>query len=313
MVLLSACNSRSKTLNTDDFSEKSSFLFRMNASFTDAEKFLSFPIWFNDSLVSKNKILKLTRSTYYIDIEDTMELSGLSNEIPREKKEYLFHPNGQVKQLKVSYFYDDEEIGHVVYLYTSMKDKFGFATVIKSAENQAETENDETSEDFPHYVHHLVKKTKKYLAFQDEESGNYLFYMLNKKYWGPLSIDSILGPMPKDIIVLGSPYVPAKQYSVENKVYENNVINYVYDKKTQIVKSINRQEYPFDLRRTLVYSKNGICEGYIDSTFSGDLFLTRTVAKMDLDKNNKPLRIVNRKENQHAKTGRIWVEIFAYE
>jgi hypothetical protein len=137
--------------------------------------------------------------------------------------------------------------------------------------------------------------------------------MLNKKYWGPLSIDSILGPMPKDIIVLGSPYVPAKQYSVENKVYENNVINYVYDKKTQIVKSINRQEYPFDLRRTLVYSKNGICEGYIDSTFSGDLFLTRTVAKMDLDKNNKPLRIVNRKENQHAKTGRIWVEIFAYE
>jgi hypothetical protein len=313
LFILSACNERTRKAGQEDHSEGSPFLFRMHMVFTDAEKFVSFPIWFDDSLIVQNKISKITRSIYFIDIDDTMEMGDLSKDIPREKKEYWFHPNGQMKQLKVTYFYDDEEIGHIAYWYTSMKDKYGFATVLKSEGNDTLEVEEDVATEFPFRTHQKAKQTDKYLAYQDDESGDYLFYMLNKKYWGPLSIDSILSPTPKDIVVLGSPYFPTKQYSVENKVNEKNIVQVKYDQKTKAVKTIIRQEYPFDQRRTLSYTKKGVCNGYIDSTFSGELFLTRTLTDIETDKKNKPLRIVHRKENQHNRTGRVSIELFTYE
>lgn len=313
LFILAACTNSTIKADQKNAPESSPFLFRMNTAFTDAEKFVSFPIWFNDSLIVLNNISKITRSIYFIDIDDTLEMGDLRKDIPREKREYWFHPSGQIKQLKVTYYYDDEEIGHIAYWYTSSKDKYGFATLVKSEENDSMHEEEDLTTEFPFRTHSKVKQTDKFLAYQDNESGDYLFFMLNKKYWGPLSIDSILNPTPKDIVVLGSPYFPTKQYSVENKVNEKNIIQIRYDQKTKAVKTIIRQEYPFDQRRTLSYSKKGVCNGYIDSTFSGTLFLTRTITDIESDKKNKPTRVVHRKENQHNKTGRVSIELITYE
>lgn len=311
--VLTACGGRKKAANIDGKNGQFPFIFNMNMVFTDAEKYLSFPLWFNDSLIAKNKVSKMTRSIYYIDIDDTLTMQNLSQEMPREKREYWFHPNGQMKQLKVSYFYDDEEIGHIVYAYSTMKDKNGFATVIKSAENALIAETENSSEDFPFRIHNMVKKTNKYLAYEDVESGDYLFYMLNQKYWGPLSVDSILSPTPKDIVVLGSPKFPTKQYSVQNKVNEKNVVQIEYNTRSKTVKKIIRQDYPFEQKRTILFSKQGLCTGYVDSTFSGNLFLTRTITDFEMDQRKNPIRIIHRKENQNNKTGRITVELFTYE
>lgn len=313
ILILAACTNRNINADQNGNSGSKPFLFRMNKVFTDAEKFVSFPIWFDDSLIVQNKISKITRSIYFIDIDDTLEMGDLRKDIPREKREYWFQPNGQIKQLKVTYFYDDEEIGHIAYWYTSMKDKNGFATLVKSEENDSVEVEDNEATEFPFRTHQKIMQTDKYLAYQDNESGDYLFFMLNKKYWGPLSIDSILNPTPKDIVILGSPYFPSKQYRVENKVNEKDIIQIRYDQKSKAVKTIIRQEYPFDQRRTLSYTKKGVCNGYIDSTFSGELFLTRTITDIETDKKNKPLRIVHRKENQHNRTGRVSIELFTYE
>lgn len=285
-----SCSERNKSFKRDKNIDNVPFLFRMNAAFTDAEKYLSFPIWFNDSIIAKNKILKVTRSLYFLDKGETQGTEELINTVPREKREYWFHPNGQIKVFKMTYFFDDEEIGSVVYTYKTLKDKFGFAIVTKGDDLNPQFELEEEDIDFPFFVHQSAKQTGKYLAYQDVVSGDYLFYMLHKKYWGPLSVDSILKPTPKDNIVLGSPYFPFKQYKVENKVNEKDAHLFNYNAKTKGIRTIIKQDYPFDQNRTITYTEKGTCNGYIDSTFSGKLFLTRILTDFKLNKKNYQLK-----------------------
>jgi len=313
VCLLSSCSEGPKTVDNEKTTDPKPFLFRMNAVFTDSEKYLSFPVWFNDSIIAQNKITKITRSLFFVEVEDSNETIDVLKDIPREKTEYWFYPNGQISKLKVTYYYDDEEIGNVSFIYKTLKDRNGFATVLRSDDQLQYLDMEDTEMDFPFKIHQLDKKTKKYLAYQDDETGDYLFFMLNKKYWGPLSVDSILNPMPKDIIILGSPFYPVKQYRVRNKVNEMDVQEITYYPNGKSVNTIIRHEYPFERRRSVQYDQKGICTGYIDSTFSGKLFLTRTLNDMTLDKSNKPTRITHKKENQLDKTARISIELLTYE
>ena len=52
-LFFSACSGSRKDVKKNNSEKVAPFLFRMNAMFTDAEKFVSFPIWLNDSLVAK--------------------------------------------------------------------------------------------------------------------------------------------------------------------------------------------------------------------------------------------------------------------
>jgi len=86
-----------------------------------------------------------------------------------------------------------------------------------------------------------------------------------------------------------------------------------YDKKTRMVTTIMHYEYPFEYKRSILYSSKGFCTGYIDSTFSGNEFLTRVISEMELGKSNKPVKITHRKENSQNRTGRISIELIKYE
>ncbi len=313
VFIFTACSESNKAVKQINSEKEAPFLFRMNAMFTDAEKFISFPVWFNDSLVSKFKIKKITRSLYFIELEDSNEINNLKNDIPREKREYWFFDNGQLRELNFSVFYDDEQIGNFSFLYKSLKDKYGYATVIEAKRLDNIETYEEENMDFPYKIHQKSKQTEKYLAYQDVESGNYLFYMLNKKHWGPLSIDTILKPTRKDIIVLGKPLLPSKQYRVINKVNERDVQQFKYNSISNRIETIIKQESPFENKRTLTYNPKGFCNGYIDSTFSGKLFLTRIVTEIKLDNLNRPIKVIHRKENQQDKTARISIELITYE
>jgi hypothetical protein len=288
-------------------------VFRMNSFGTDAEKFISFPVWFNDSVIKANRITKITRDFYSFDPSDSEEIDMLNNEVPREKREYWFSSNGQLKDLKVTYFYDDQEIGSVHYTYVSAKDRFGYAKAILVSDTNSVSDDEDKEMDFPFKLHEKIHATSKYLAYRDEQTGDYLFFMMDKNYWGPLSVDSILKPTRKDIIVLGTTYFPSKKYQVSNKVNEKNVMSYTYNKKSKVLESIHQQDYPFENRRTFVYNKHGFCTGYIDSTFTDKVFLTRIVSEVKTDKKMKPVKVFHTKENQNNETGRIAVERISYE
>ena len=312
-MIISSCTGRSGNRKDHELQGDSPFIFRMNVFATEAENLVSFPVWFNDSIVSARGITKITRDLHFVDLEDSLDLGNLSKEVPRERKEYFFHPNGQLREMKVFYFYDDQEIGNVHFNYSGNRDANGYCTVtVTDVGKKAEQELEENM-DYPFSIHQPVKRTDKYLAYQDGETGNYLFYMMNRKYWGPLSVDSILHPTYRDQVVLGNPYFPHKRYRVQNKVNEMDVQNVNYDKKTRLVTTIMRYEYPFEYKRSILYTSKGVCNGYVDSTFSGNTFLTRVISEMELDKRNNPIKITHRKENSLNRTGRISIELIKYE
>lgn len=312
-LFFSACSRTDKRIQKNSSEKGTPFLFNMNIMFTDEEKFVSFPLWFNDSLVSKYRIKKMTRSLYFIELEDSLDINNLKSDIPREKREYWFYDNGQLKELNFSFFYDDEQIGNFSFIYKSLKDNYGFADIIELKDSMHVESTEDENVDFPYIIHQRVKQTEKFLAYQEVESGNYLYYMLNKKYWGPLSVDTILKPTRNDIIVLGKPMAPVKQYNVINKVNEKNVQEFNYNLISKRIETIIKRESPFENKRTVMYDQKGFCNGYIDSTFSGKLFLTRIVTEIKLDKLNRPIKVIHRKENQQDKTARLAIELITYE
>jgi hypothetical protein len=313
LLLLLGCKGNSVNKEELELEDHFPFIFRMNAFATDAEKYLSFPILFNDSIIKAQGIKKITRSLFFVEPEDTINKEDFSIAVPRERRIYFFEEHGQIKSLKVVYFYDDQEIGELRFEYKSLKSKYGYSLVEKIGDPKKIDFSDEEHMDFPFFIHREVKKTNKYLAYQDVESGDYLFFMMNRKYWGPLSVDSILNPTRRDQVVLGNPYFPLKRYKVQNKVNETDVEKVIYDGKTKFVKTIIRQEYPFETKRSIIYAKSGLCTGYIDSTFSGKLFLTRVVSEMDHDAKERPVKITHRKENSMDNSGQISIELISYE
>ena len=92
----------------------------------------------------------------------------------------------------------------VTFNYSNVKDEMGYSDVeILKGEHQIEEEGDYT-------VHNKERYLEKFLVYSNVKTGNYLFYMLDKKNWGPLTVDSILNPTPTDLIVLGSTTKPQK-------------------------------------------------------------------------------------------------------
>lgn len=311
--LLQSCKSGKNNDGPNTKKKDVPFLLHMNAVFTDAERNVSFPTWFNDSLIAANNISKITRSFYLIEEEESEEKWELTSEMPREKREYWFSPSGQIKQMDVSYFYDNQIIGMVTFKYNDYKDEYGFVSVTRVGENdsQWETEEDNLSSYFN--IHQKGNATSKYLSYQNDQTGDYLFFMLDKKYWGPLSVDSILRPTPKDIVVLGNPSYPNKIYRVQNKVNEMDVQQFVYGPSGKKIETITRHEYPFEHKRTILYSKKGICDAYIDSTFSDKKYLTRVLSEIEINDKNLPLKVTHKKENQLNNKSRISIELLSYE
>ncbi len=311
-ALLIGC-SREKSNQSNRGSKNEATLFNMRFLFTDAEKRISFPLWFNDSLIRNNNIQKITRKIYFVDPGDSLDLKTLAMDIPREQRVYSFVKDGNLKELLVSYYYDDREIGKVHFEYKTIKDENGYAKVLLKDRSTEGSEISEQPLDFPFELYRKVKKADKFLAYENTETGDYLFFITDKKYYGPWSIDTILRPTPKDIIVLGKPARQEKEYKVQNRVNESDVSKRSYEAKSDRIKDLVKQDYPFETKRTFVYDKQGKCNAYIDSTFSGSSYLTRVLSEIVFDKKNRPIYVIHRKENRENIVGRISIELFTYE
>jgi len=296
-------------------------LLNLNTLLTDDENDVSFPTWFNDSIVKAHGIKKIIRKSFPKNKDDDGKSADFSSTVPREIREFSFNAKGSLIQLNVHNYYDDREIGSVLFSYSGVKGFFGFASVTqnvfvsKTSKPFEDVESlDPEVRELDFRIHVKRKNFNKCLVYQDMETGDYLFYAPINKFWGVLSIDSLLAPNPKDVIVLGTPKHPLKKYQVSNKVNEKNIRLYTYQKKhKKVIKYWIRKEYPFNHKRDFLYSKAGICTGYIDSTFSEDLFVMRNVSEIQYNKKDEPIRIIHRKENSSDETKLFSIELFEYE
>jgi hypothetical protein len=307
-----SCGTGEKNLNSGNRVESpKAFLFRMQHFFTESENLMSFPLWFEDSIIASNGISHFSREIFHISLNSGGETEEKELDL-REKRDYFFNKAGTLDSMVIQYFFDDLKIGIVSFYYDEKLDKNGFCKMVRRL-IRIPGDGGLTSAELPFHLFNQRWSSNKFLSFKDQGSGIKYHYMLNKKYYGPLSVDSIINPGPDDVVFLGSPLRPEKKYSVVNKVHERNVHLYDYFEDSENLKSYTRSEFPFDVKRNILYGKNGFCTGYVDSTFSDRNFLTRTTNNFTLNKNKLPIRLDRLKENQESKSSLVSVEKYEYE
>jgi hypothetical protein len=294
VLLFTSCSEEKRQQFREKMKPSRPFLFTMELMFSDAEQQISFPIWFDDDLVREKKVKTITRSIFPLN-------ASTDDRTPKKIVVYQFNERGSLESLRFQKFYENTIVENITFNYLEGKDKMGYADVeIADSENQ-EYDGDE------YLTYNKEKYLERFLVYTDDDSGDYIFFMLNEKNWGALSIDSILKPTPNDLIVLGSPSKPFKKYKVHNTVSETNVVDYEYRGKDEVIKSISFENYPFYYKRYVNYDKKGYCTGFIDSTFTANEYLTRTVSTFQMNKKALPKKLIQ------TKPGGGGYELFEYE
>ena len=254
------------------------FIFRMNQLYTAAENEVNFPLWFEDSIIASRGIAQLKRSVYLVtgDMEDDADL--------REMRNYYFNRKGKLDSMTVTYYFDDQTIGIRRFYWEAKNDEMGFRRLLKSLKSEELLEFEDSFVEFE-----PASKGVNSYCYQSDKYRK--CFIPRRDFWGPFSVDSILKPGPEDQIVLGKAKIPFKKYSVSNKVHERNVQLYTYSDDGMAILSISRSEYPFDVKRSVIYDKNWRCMGYVDSTFSEGAFLTVTRARLSSSKSDLPVQL----------------------
>jgi hypothetical protein len=225
----------------------------------------------------------------------------------KEIKTYLFNANGELLSIQIQQFYENIEVANIAFDYLSTKDENGFSTIERRRTKN--TSEDEFNDQYKIYNKEDYKE--KFLVYTNEQSGDYLFYLLKRKNWGAVSVDSILQPTPEDIVALGTTFYPKKIYQVENTVNEFNVVKYTYDKSNRFIKEILYNDYPFRKKRTILYGQSGLCKGYVDSTYTDDKFLKRRESTFEFNK-NLPTILKHVNHSNDSLTGFFQFERFEY-
>ena len=303
LLIFSSCSQQEKQLNMKSPPKSLQWL---NPLFynNDFEHDLNFPLWFDDSLIVTHQIYKITKRVFPRIVGDTAEINSYKEAIPREKIEYYFDPNGLVDQMVIYTYYDDREVSRATFVYEGNMMANGYRKVkmlpfISLSKTSVEDEfTTDLYEDLTHQysVLSFVGQKKKYKIYVNTEKKNFLFEIKKRKYWGPLSIDSIVHPNKEDWIVLGTMRKPYKKYHVENIVNESSVFKYKYW-QTGVLKKRRKIDYPFEYDRTFLYDKKGIWVGYVDSTFSEGNFITKIQTQILFDEYDRPVEMNHRKLN----------------
>lgn len=283
------------------------------------ESEISFPLWFNDSLIRAHRIEKITKRTFSLQPQDSVTMYYTKNAIPKEKIEYYFSKDGSVDRIAIYYYYDDREIARLGFNYTKKKDQFGFAplevTFVEELINGNQEDDFQTDKQFNRtdnfIMHRSVINRNKYARYQDLETEQNLFLLKNKKDWGTLSVDTILKPSKSDWIIWGTYQHPIKRYQVSKKVKVKNVHRYEYW-STGVLKQRIIENYPFERRRTYQYNDKNQWISYSDSSFSENQFISASKNEFEFDKYNRPILINHTKVIK--KDGPLgYLETFRYE
>lgn len=299
-VLLIACSEEKRPFFRRGKKLSKDFVFKMQHFFSDSEDNMSFPVWFDDSLIRENKVNTIHRKVYNLNgkIDDFASL--------KLEKHYEFDENGAIQKVQVAEYYEGQKVSDVTFTYSGVKDIHGFQKVKMK-------KTDDFNDGMTAYQLYDVEQTSKsFMAYLNRSSGNYLFFLPNEKHWGALSVDSILGPTKEDLIVYGTPEHPSKRYHVVNRVNEFDVRTIDYSKKSNNPTEIKFEQEPFDYKRTIEYDKNGNCTGFVDSTFSMERYIMRRHSTFTFNKNQLPVRTEHASAQGTSQEKNIQIETFDY-
>ncbi len=275
-------------------------LIRLSHYFSEFEEELSFPVWFDDSLIRKSNIQKIIRKTYSLN-DDTTKLR-----LPRTIKEYTFDESGGLQSYNVSQYYEGQEVSSLRFEYPNGIDQFGYSELETNVPNSVLDQS-------KYKIYKPEKYASDFLVYKNVSDGTYLLCMTNEKYYGPLSVDSILNPTSFDLVMLGNPRFPEKRYRVENRVNESDVISVEYHKKYHLPLELKIEKTPFTYHRIVKYNNEGVCNGFTDSTFSIDQMLTVKRSVWSLNEWGNPVKMIHKTDAINNELQNTQIETFEYE
>ncbi len=268
----------------------------------------SFPVWFNDSIVSSSGISQIIHTTFTFG-ENKSILDSADN-LPAKKRTYTFRKNGTIERVSESVYFDNRPISELHFRYISMNKADGFANVQIDSSFLFQEGRTMKRKTQPTAFYQLKKSEKSFRQYYLGAQNRFLYLIADKKPWGPLKIKRTLNPKPTDKILLGNAYYPQKIYSVKNTIEEFNVTLFSYQKK--VIYKIEIGSYPLKQNRTFQYDRRGYCIRYIDSLFSDQECLSRTVAQFTNNMQFFPTQITHMKENMEGVKNFYFKETFEY-
>ncbi|GAB5417470.1 MAG: hypothetical protein Crog4KO_30520 [Crocinitomicaceae bacterium] len=280
-VFLFSCSEARKRRAASVAPELNTSLFRTEYFIGDVDENFSFPNWFNDSLLVKHKIQSITHHWYSLPSDEDM-MSPL-----QKTRIYTFDETGQLLAVQQKRFYENLEVENITFKYTESPDEMGFAEL-----EMIDSLHSDEWEDYNTY--HKEEYQNAYAVYENDHSGDFLFCLLKKRFQGIVSVDSLFSPTPQDLVQYGSPKKPFKRYQIENLVKEKNVKRFGYFEKTAELRYLISDNYPFSNKTQVTVNENGVFTGFIDSTFSADEYLNRTVSTFSFDENKFPKRLTHK-------------------
>ncbi len=286
----------------------------------DDDIFLSFPLWFNDSLIRAKKIASIERRIYPRKNASEAEGSEEVIPVPREIRKYTFDAQGAVSSVNITTYLDDRKVSEYYFEYPQKLSENGFAhpeerKTFDLTDNYREGLNNFRESELPARirVHRaLGRNSAGVLTYEDEVSGDFMYFLEEPGDWRNTHVSKLVKPNPQDWIVWGKPGRPVRKYHLANLVRESAVTDFTYFELSTFPLRIERRQTPFTQKRSFNYSKYGFCNGYVDSTFSGKKYLTRVETRFYPEDSAYPDRIVHRKENPDSDSGNSYYETFTY-
>lgn len=257
-----------------------SMLFRSSYFLSGDDLSFSFPVWFNDSLIRNNKVKTIVHSWYLGPISE-----GSDGALQRVRR-FHFNESGRLFEVQQLNYYENIEVENTLFRYPSERDELGFASVEVIDALQSEEEHEYTT-------YSKVKYKDAYAVYKNDQTGDFLFCLLDKRFQGIVSVDSLFSPTPNDIVQYGSPATKDKRYQIENFVEEKRVKKYIYFKNADEMRECIRDNYPFSYKTQVLTNKSGQISGYIDSTFSAGSYLNRTVSAFEYNEKRLPSKLTH--------------------
>lgn len=245
---------------------------------------INFPFWFNDSIIQANGIVSI-KWTYFGSVLDDDDQNDRIERLPKKVMLYSFSNVGILSHLQQTDFFEGIIISNQDFSFRGTKVPYYF--LVTRSENRFGVEN----------TTHLLlpfKRSKNVLQFDNENKTERWHFIAKNKFHGALSVDSIAHPKPNDWVILGTPNKPLKRYKVYNKVKEKQVTTFSYLQGNFPITVVS-DDYPFTRKRTFRYSSTGKLEGFIDSTFIDEHFVTDVATSIQYNQQGFPVKIYRKK------------------
>lgn len=276
--------------------EKQHTFFNLQRIFSPLEKEVSFPVWFDEMMIADNGIEQITRSIYPLNETDSTAI------YPKEKWVYQFDKEGKIKQVNIAHFYENTKTDEVSISYKKGADEFGFSQA-KVKEKKGRIINTLQQ-------HKKESYDENFLIYENVSSGDYLFYVIEPKYRGVVSIDQMLSPTVQDIVGIGNPTKIQERFILKNKVEQHDKIDFKYD--SEHLEKIEFDQRPFTTSRYIHYDKEGHCSGFADSTYTGAKYLSCVTTTFTQKQGILPLRVVHSSQSSSETGVNNRLEVFDY-